>query len=59
MNIGTEVLNTKTYDEVYKATNDEAFRTAKLLAKKRGHLRWDLVRRRTLCRAQTGGAPGE
>ena len=31
-----EVLNTKVYDEVYKASNKDAFDTAKLLAKKEG-----------------------
>ena len=31
-----EVLNTKVYDEVYRATGDEAFAAAKLLAKKEG-----------------------
>ena len=31
-----EVLNTKVYDEVFKASNDDAFATAKLLAKKEG-----------------------
>ena len=31
-----EVLNTKIYDEVYKAEADEAFATAKLLAHKEG-----------------------
>ncbi len=31
-----DVLNTKVYDEVYKATNEDAFATAKLLAKKEG-----------------------
>jgi cysteine synthase A len=31
-----DVLNTKVYDEVYKATNEDAFTTAKLLAKKEG-----------------------
>ncbi|MCR4715698.1 MAG: pyridoxal-phosphate dependent enzyme, partial [Lachnospiraceae bacterium] len=30
------VLNTKIYDEIYKASADEAFKTAKLLAKKEG-----------------------
>ena len=31
-----DVLNTKVYDEVFKAPNDKAFETAKLLAKKEG-----------------------
>ncbi len=31
-----DVLNTKVYDEVYKASNKEAFETAKLLARKEG-----------------------
>ena len=31
-----EVLNTKIYDEIYKATNEEAYTAAKLLAKKEG-----------------------
>ena len=31
-----DVLNTKVYDEVFKAPNDAAFATAKLLAKKEG-----------------------
>jgi cysteine synthase A len=31
-----EVLNTKVYDEVYKASNKDAFDTAKFLAKKEG-----------------------
>lgn len=31
-----EVLNTGVYDEVYKATTEESFETAKLLAKKEG-----------------------
>ncbi|MBR4579844.1 MAG: cysteine synthase A [Lachnospiraceae bacterium] len=31
-----DVLNTKVYDEVFKAPNDNAFETAKLLAKKEG-----------------------
>ena len=31
-----EVLNTKVYDEVFKASNQDAFDTAKLLAKKEG-----------------------
>ena len=31
-----EVLNTKVYDEVFKATGEDAFATAKLLAKKEG-----------------------
>lgn len=31
-----EVLNTKVYDEVFKASNDEAFETARLLARKEG-----------------------
>ena len=31
-----DVLNTKVYDEVFKAANDDAFATAKLLAKKEG-----------------------
>lgn len=31
-----EVLNTKVYDEVFKASNDDAFETARLLAKKEG-----------------------
>lgn len=33
-----DVLNTKVYDEIYKAEADEAFETAKLLAKKEGVL---------------------
>ncbi|MCR5325005.1 MAG: cysteine synthase A [Lachnospiraceae bacterium] len=33
-----DVLNTKVYDEVFKAPNDKAFETAKLLAKKEGVL---------------------
>ncbi len=31
-----DVLNTKIYDEIFKASNDDAFATAKLLAKKEG-----------------------
>ncbi len=31
-----DVLNTKVYDEIFKASNDDAFATAKLLAKKEG-----------------------
>ena len=31
-----DVLNTKVYDEVFKASNDDAFETARLLAKKEG-----------------------
>ncbi|MGX8703590.1 MAG: cysteine synthase A [Lachnospiraceae bacterium] len=31
-----DVLNTKVYDEVFKASNQDAFETAKLLAKKEG-----------------------
>lgn len=31
-----DVLNTKVYDEVFKASNQQAFETAKLLAKKEG-----------------------
>ena len=31
-----DVLNTKVYDEVFKAANEDAFKTAKLLAKKEG-----------------------
>ena len=31
-----DVLNTKVYDEVFKAANEDAFATAKLLAKKEG-----------------------
>ncbi len=31
-----DVLNTKVYDEVFKAASDDAFNTAKLLAKKEG-----------------------
>ncbi len=31
-----EVLNTKVYDEVFKASNDDAFETARYLAKKEG-----------------------
>ena len=31
-----DVLNTKVYDEVYKASNEDAFETAKLLARKEG-----------------------
>ncbi len=31
-----DVLNTKVYDEVFKAANDDAFATAKLLARKEG-----------------------
>ena len=31
-----DVLNTKVYDEVFKAPNEDAFKTAKLLAKKEG-----------------------
>ena len=31
-----EVLNTKVYDEIFKATNDDAFETARLLARKEG-----------------------
>ena len=30
------MLNTKIYDEVFKASNNDAFETAKLLAKKEG-----------------------
>ena len=30
------MLNTKIYDEVYKASNEDAFAAAKLLAKKEG-----------------------
>ena len=33
-----DVLNTKVYDEVFDATNEDAFATAKLLAKKEGIL---------------------
>ena len=33
-----DVLNTKVYDEVFKASNEKAFETAKLLAKKEGVL---------------------
>ena len=33
-----DVLNTKVYDEVFKASNKDAFETAKLLAKKEGIL---------------------
>ena len=33
-----DVLNTKIYDEVFKASNEKAFETAKLLAKKEGVL---------------------
>lgn len=33
-----DVLDTKVYDEIYRATNDDAFETAKLLAKKEGIL---------------------
>ncbi|MCR5451486.1 MAG: cysteine synthase A [Lachnospiraceae bacterium] len=33
-----DVLNTKVYDEIFKAPNDKAFETAKLLAKKEGVL---------------------
>ena len=33
-----DVLNTKVYDEVYKADNEEGFATAKLLAKHEGIL---------------------
>ena len=33
-----EVLNTKIYDEVFEAENDDAFATAKLLAHKEGIL---------------------
>ena len=33
-----DVLNTKIYDEVFDATNEDAFATAKLLAKKEGIL---------------------
>ena len=31
-----DVLNTKVYDEIYKASNEDAFETAKLLARKEG-----------------------
>ena len=31
-----DVLNTKVYDEIFKAPNKEAFETAKLLARKEG-----------------------
>ena len=31
-----DVLNTKVYDEVFKAANQDAFETAKLLARKEG-----------------------
>ena len=31
-----EVLNTKVYDEVFKASNRDAFETARLLARKEG-----------------------
>ena len=31
-----DVLNTKVYDEVFRASNDDAFETAKLLARKEG-----------------------
>jgi cysteine synthase A len=31
-----DVLNTEVYDEIFKASNDDAFATAKLLAKKEG-----------------------
>ena len=31
-----DVLNTKIYDEVFKASNQDAFNTARLLAKKEG-----------------------
>ncbi len=31
-----DVLNTKAYDEIYKASNEDAFETAKLLARKEG-----------------------
>ncbi len=31
-----DVLNTEVYDEIFKATNEDAFATAKLLAKKEG-----------------------
>ena len=31
-----DVLNTKVYDEIFKAKNDDAFAAAKLLAKKEG-----------------------
>ncbi|MBR5766903.1 MAG: pyridoxal-phosphate dependent enzyme, partial [Lachnospiraceae bacterium] len=31
-----DVLNTKIYDEVFKASNNDAFETAKLLARKEG-----------------------
>ena len=31
-----DVLNTKVYDEIFKAANEDAFATAKLLAKKEG-----------------------
>ena len=31
-----EVLDTKVYDEVFKASNQDAFETARLLAKKEG-----------------------
>ena len=33
-----DVLNTKIYDEIYKADNDEGFAAAKLLAKTEGIL---------------------
>ena len=33
-----DVLNTKIYDEIFRATNEDAFATAKLLAKKEGIL---------------------
>ena len=31
-----DVLNTTVYDEIFKASNDDAFATAKLLARKEG-----------------------
>ena len=33
-----DVLDTKVYDEIFRATNEDAFATAKLLAKKEGIL---------------------
>ncbi len=33
-----DVLDTKIYDEIFRATNEDAFATAKLLAKKEGNL---------------------
>ena len=33
-----DVLDTKVYDEIFRAENDDAFETAKLLAKKEGIL---------------------